>query len=74
MPMLTIIENPGKAKLARLVGQTWYCHPEIWMQPCGKYLDDVKSRGDQAVADYSLQFDQSQCFEPSGAGQEYRGS
>jgi histidinol dehydrogenase len=57
MAMLTIIENPGK--------QYW---PGLLTRPVlpsgnletsvRKILEDVKSRGDQAVAEYSRKFDQ----------------
>ena len=57
MPMLKIIENPGKqywpALLARPVLPSGNLETSV-----RKILDDVKIRGDQAVADYSLQFDQ----------------
>ena len=57
MPILKIIENPAKqywpALLARPVLPSGNLETSV-----RKILDDVKSRGDQAVADYSLQFDQ----------------
>lgn len=57
MPMIQIIENPGKLYWQGLLARP-SDHAGNLDTAVRKILEDVKINGDQAVASYSLQFDQ----------------
>ncbi|HEY4937279.1 MAG TPA: histidinol dehydrogenase, partial [Puia sp.] len=57
MPILQIIENPEKHRWADLLARPVF-HSEKLELNVRKILEDVKSKGDKAVDEYSLLFDQ----------------
>lgn len=56
MSVLQIIENPAKQQWADMLARPSF-HSENLEAPVRKILSEVKRRGDRAVDEYSLQFD-----------------
>jgi histidinol dehydrogenase len=56
MSLMQIIENPAKSQWRELLARPVYNSGGLDETVC-KILADIKSRGDQAVDEYSLQFD-----------------
>src|ERR1700730_14165612 len=56
MSLMQIIENPAKSQWRELLARPVY-HSGGLDETVRKILADIKNRGDQAVDEYSLQFD-----------------
>ncbi len=56
MSLLQIIENPARERWAELLARPSFQSEDL-EEPVRKILSEVKKRGDQAVDEYSLQFD-----------------